>query len=74
MLMRTLIDMPQSLADSLAALCKKFGISRAEAVRRALGLFIKENSVSNADQAFGSWKKTPRQVDAYLKKIKSEWD
>lgn len=66
--------MPQSLADSLAALCKKFGISRAEAVRQALGFFIKEKSASNMEQAFGSWKKSQRQVDAYLKKIKSEWD
>jgi metal-responsive CopG/Arc/MetJ family transcriptional regulator len=72
--MRTLIDISQTLADSLAVICKKFSISRAEAIRRALGMFINENRTPTNNQAFGSWKKSKRQTDAYLKKIKSEWD
>lgn len=51
---RTIIDLPQSQLRDLDALCASLGISRAEAVRRAVQAFLLKTSDGDA-RCFGMW-------------------
>jgi hypothetical protein len=52
---RTIIDIPDPLLAQTDNLCKALGLSRAEAVRRALREFVVGNDSGGAD-GFGLWK------------------
>ena len=51
---RTIIDLPPSQMRDLDALCASLGISRAEAVRRAVQAFLLKSSEGDA-RCFGMW-------------------
>ena len=51
---RTIIDIPDPQLREIDELCRLLGISRAEAVRRALRDFSQRNTDVRAD-AFGLW-------------------
>jgi metal-responsive CopG/Arc/MetJ family transcriptional regulator len=51
---RTIIDVPEDQLREIDALCKLLGISRAEAVRRALRDYTQRNGHVKTD-AFGLW-------------------
>jgi hypothetical protein len=76
--MRTIVDLPDEQIRALDAYSRKHGISRAEAVRRAVSRFLPKGGVRKVDfrnhPAFGSWK--DRNVDTveYQRKIRAEWD
>ncbi|MFM8704489.1 MAG: ribbon-helix-helix domain-containing protein, partial [Planctomycetia bacterium] len=53
--MRTLVDVPEDQVKALAALCIAQGISRAEAVRRAVARLLAEERRPGREQAFGAW-------------------
>ena len=71
--MRTIVDIPDEQLDSLASLCQREGISRAEAVRRAVASYLNEQADNLDDDAFGIWRK--RKIDgvAYQRKLRAEW-
>jgi hypothetical protein len=52
---RTIVDVPDGQLREVDQICKALNISRAEAVRRGLVAFIRENSAVSAD-GFGLWK------------------
>jgi len=52
---RTIIDIPNTQLHEVDRLCRLLGISRAEAVRRALHDFVARNDDVKAD-GFGLWK------------------
>lgn len=52
---RTIIDLPSSQLKDLDSRCRSLGISRAEAVRRAIHAFLRE-SPGDSEQGFGLWK------------------
>ena len=52
---RTIIDIPHTQLQEVDTLCKLLGISRAEAVRRALGDYLQNNDSVKTD-GFGLWK------------------
>ena len=61
---RTIIDLPSSQLKDLDSRCRSLGISRAEAVRRAIHAFLRE-SPGDSEQGFGLWKDSaskPRRV------------
>ena len=74
--MRTIIDLPDEQIARLRKLCEDEGISRAEAVRRAVELLLARRSQSEWDRAkaatFGSWK--GRGIDAleYERELRDE--
>lgn len=70
--MRTLVDIPDSQLEALAAICKAKKMARAQVIREALAAYISTHKPSH-EEAFGSWGK--RKVDglAYQKKLRSEW-
>ena len=72
--MRTIIDLPAAQVEALDALCEREGISRAEAVRRSVALYVQEKRASGPDEAFGLWR--GRGVDglAYEAHLRAEWD
>ena len=51
---RTIVDIPDSLLGDVDALCKLLGISRAQATRQALKVFVHSHHNVNAD-GFGLW-------------------
>ena len=52
---RTIIDLPSAQLKDLDSRCRALGISRAEAVRRAIHAFLRE-SPGDGERGFGLWK------------------
>ncbi len=50
--MRTIIDLPELARQQLDALCRKRGMSRAEALRQALALWLEQQQPDHG-QVFG---------------------
>ena len=79
-IVRTIIDLPDDQIRALAAYCAREQISRAEAVRRAVGHFIAEPALTRArrraalEAAFGMWK--DRGIDGveYQRALRAEWE
>jgi hypothetical protein len=75
---RTIVDLPDEQIRALDAYSKKYGVSRAEAVRRAVAKFLPKRRQRKVDfrnhPAFGSWK--DRDVDSvkYQRNLRAEWD
>lgn len=78
--MRTIIDLPEDQLEKLAKLCVAERISRAEAIRRAVGRLLEEREAEDVRrsralaEAFGAWKHMGIDTDAYLAEIRAEWD
>ena len=72
--MRTIIDLPATQLDGLDALCRSEGLSRAEAIRRAVAALLQRYHASRTRQAYGLWR--GRKVDglAYQRTLRREWD
>ena len=70
--MRTIIN----LADRMrrrAAVCRRQGVSRAEAVRRAVADYLNARCLREREDAFGLWQ--DRRIDGleYERRRRSEW-
>jgi metal-responsive CopG/Arc/MetJ family transcriptional regulator len=72
--MRTLVDIPNDELESLNALSKAEGISRAESIRRAIKAYVELNRPPARHEGFGLWKDKNIDTDEYLRKIRAEWD
>ena len=64
---RTIIDVPDDQLREVDSLCRLLGISRAEAVRRALGDFVRNNGDVTTD-GFGLWKEAAMAAAARVRK------
>jgi hypothetical protein len=71
--MRTIIELPAEQVEALDALCKREGISRAEAIRRAVDAHVRRERTRGPDPAFGLW--ADRSVDGLIfeRRIRREW-
>ncbi len=71
---RTIIDLPDDQLTALEAICRRDGISRAEAIRRAVADHVRHQDPGGRRQAFGLW--TGRRVTglAYERRLRGEWD
>lgn len=72
--MRTIIDLPPSQLEALDWLCRRDGISRAEAIRRAVAAMMRDCRTSAPDAAFGLWRDRPIDGVQYQESVRSEWD
>ena len=81
--MRTLIDLPDEHIRALDLLGESEKVSRAELVRRAVDLYLTEDKKRRSDQAvdkyYGFLTHVPEafdglDADAYVQKVRSEWD
>lgn len=79
--MRAIVDLPDEQLAKLQALCTREGISRAEAVRRAITLFVDQaeppDDRESRARVFGLWKDRKDfgadSVD-WQRAIRGEWD
>ncbi len=71
--MRTIVDLPEEQVQRLGELCRREGVSRAEAVRRAVGDYLDAHALRERQDAFGMWR--DRRVDglAYEGRLRREW-
>jgi hypothetical protein len=54
--MRIKIDLPKKAIDALAEVCRREKISRAEAIRRAVAVYLRQHRPPEvSDEAFGIW-------------------
>ena len=72
-IMRTIVDLTDEQLKSLAALCAAKGISRAEAVRRAVARLLADEQRPDRAQAFGAWR--GQQIDSAkaVRSMRDEW-
>lgn len=71
--MRTIIELPEEQIEALDGICRRERISRAEAIRRAVTLLVRERGIDAASGAFGLWR--ARRVDGleYQQRLRREW-
>jgi predicted transcriptional regulator len=71
--MRTLIDLPDTQIQALAALCERVRQPRAAVIREAVAEYLERHMMKSADAAYGLW--GGKMVDglAYQHKARAEW-
>ena len=72
--MRTIIDLPESDREKLDLLSRQLGISRAEAVRRAVAEFLKSHRSTSSDDMFGIWSNRNEDALDYEDRVRAEWN
>lgn len=72
-IMRTIVDLPSDQVEALGKCSKLLGISRAEAVRRAVARFLEEEE-ADREKAFGAWEKNARNSSDFIRCIRQEWE
>ncbi len=71
--MRMTISFPDDQAKRLAELCRNEGISRAEAVRRAVDRYLAENRRPCRKAGFGMWRGRATEGLAFERPLREEW-
>ncbi|MDQ3170347.1 MAG: ribbon-helix-helix protein, CopG family [Acidobacteriota bacterium] len=71
--MRTIVDLPQDQLDALDGICRRERISRAEAVRRAVALLVRQRSPHAAGGPFGLWRERRSDGLEYQQRLRGEW-
>jgi hypothetical protein len=72
--MRTIIELPGDQLEDLAKLCETEGISRAEAIRRAIADYIRPRRGKGAAAAFGLWRGRPIDALDYERALRNDWE
>lgn len=72
--MRTIVDLPASQIEALDEWCRREGVSRAEAVRRAVAEHLRKHHAPGAEKAFGLWRDVADDGLAYQERLRSEWN
>ena len=72
--MRTIIDLPDDQLAALDGICRREAISRAEAIRRAVDLLVRDRAAGASHAAFGLWRGS-RTIDGqtYQERLRREW-
>jgi len=72
--MRTIVKLPNDQIEALDGICRREGISRAEAIRQAVSLLMQERGASRSGLGFGIWQGR-RTGDglAYQERLRREW-
>jgi len=73
-IMRTIIDLPDEQIRSLRLLCQRDGISRAEAIRRALAGMLASQKPGSRAAAFGAWSGKKKDGKKVVRALRAEWD
>ena len=72
--MRTIVSIPDEQVRALDQHCASAGISRTEAVRRAILHYLDQQpGTGTLKEAFGLWKDKPFDALKHEDKIRSEW-
>ena len=71
--MRTIVDIPDEKLDALSDYCSKKSISRAKAIRDAIGVLLEEKGGMDREKGFGLWKGKKFEASQFLDEIRGEW-
>jgi Arc/MetJ-type ribon-helix-helix transcriptional regulator len=71
-IMRTIVDLPDRERNQLDALCRQQGMSRAEAIRQALRLWLQQQTPSHSE-VFGLWSDRPEGALELQEALRQEW-
>ncbi len=71
--MRTIVDLPAAERAQLDVLCRQRGLSRAEALRQALRLWLEQQKPSHGE-VFGLWSDRPEGSLELQQALRQEWD
>jgi metal-responsive CopG/Arc/MetJ family transcriptional regulator len=72
--MRTIVDLPKKAIDALAEVCRREKISRAEAIRRAVAVYLRQHRPPEvSDEAFGVWQGRAKDGREYEEKLREDW-
>ena len=71
--MRTIINLTDDQARRLAKVCRREGVSRAEAIRRAVADYLDAQCPREREDVFGLWR--DRRIDGleYERRQRREW-
>lgn len=72
-LMRTIIDLPKNALTALTRLCRREKISRAEAIRRAVSMYLNQQARQPEADVFGLWRGRDLEGRAYEDRLRDEW-
>jgi predicted DNA-binding protein len=72
--MRTVIDVPDEIIETLDRLSSSKRRSRASVIREALAKYVDELPMPNLQAAFGIWNKRNKDGVSYQADIRKEWD
>ena len=72
--MRTVIDLPDEIIDTLDRVSSRENRSRAALIREAISDYLKRNALPPADEAFGIWKGKPEDGMKYQKRLRGDWE
>ncbi len=73
-IVRTIIELPDSQIAALGRFCKRAKVSRTEAVRQAVSEFLLRNANAGRDEAFGLWANKGEDGLQYQRRLREEWD
>lgn len=73
-IMRTIVDIPQTVLNELDDLARREDISRAEVMRRAMAEYVASRRSSRGDAAFGIWKSKMIDALTYEDDLRGEWN
>ena len=71
---RTIVDLPADQLEALDAFCVREGISRAEAVRRAVADHLKAQRRPAVKRAFGLWRDRREDALELEARLRAEWE
>jgi metal-responsive CopG/Arc/MetJ family transcriptional regulator len=72
--MRTIIEVPDDVIQTLDRVRKSQRKSRAAIIRDAIQVYLEGTKVKDDDAAFGIWKEKGVDGLRYQEKLRSEWD
>jgi len=71
--MRTIVDIPNNVIETLDHVGTKEHRSRAAIIREAVNFYLKEHYVNDSTEAYGIWKDNVTDGVEYQRNIRSEW-
>jgi len=69
---RTIIDIPTEKLRAVDRICRALNISRAEAVRRGLDEFVRQNE-SVQEEGFGLWRGIDISASELSEALRKQW-
>ena len=72
--MRTVIDVPDEIIQSLDRVSSAEHRSRAALIREAITQYLRMKAVPSAESAFGIWKQEPTDGVEYQNRLRDEWE
>lgn len=72
--MRTIIDVPDNVIESLDRVRAAEKRSRAAVIREAIDVYLRAKATPETASAFGLWKAKSRDGLRYQRELRSDWD